>query len=109
ERAAQVPAVLIDDRCVRVADARVDVGDDDSLPAVVEARPDLRSVDRVQAPLRRLRTAGRSADRLRDRVGVCRADLLYVRARGDCVESGPAGGGDMDCVDDPERLVADAT
>ncbi len=105
--AAQVPAVLADERLVRVADTRVDARDDDALAAVVERRPDLRRVDRVQAPLRSRRPSGarRNARLLRDRVGVIRADLLDVRAGRERVDDRRAGRLHEDRVDDPVRLV----
>ncbi len=108
EGAAVVPAVLLHEGLMRVADPGVDARDDDAFASIVESRPHLRRVDRVQAPLRRAGAARGNLDRLRDRVGVSRADLPDVRARGDCVEGCRSGRLHVDRVDDPERLIADA-
>ena len=84
--------------------------DDDALAAVVEGRPDLGRVDRVQPPLRRSRAARRSTERASPSGSGSEwfaRISLDVRARRERVDDRRAGRLDEDRVDDPVRLVAD--
>jgi hypothetical protein len=105
--AAEVAAVLADQRRVVELHPGVDVGDHDAVAAVAKGRPDLRGADAVDVPLDRL-----DARLLlgRGRPGDLDAALgdhpLDLREGGDLGQQ-LRPGGHPDRVGDPEGLVVD--